>query len=64
MGPNQTDKLLHSEVSRKKKKKDDLQMGENSSKWCNWQGLTYTKYTNNLYNSTENNQMSNIDISE
>jgi len=39
MGPNQTDKLLHSKVNQKENKKTTYRMGENSFKWCNRQGL-------------------------
>ena len=39
MGPNQTDKLLHSKGNQKENKKTAYRMGENSFKWCNWQGL-------------------------
>ena len=37
MGPNQTDKLLHSKGNENKK--TTYRMGENSFQWCNWQGL-------------------------
>ena len=40
MGPNQTYKLLHSNVNHQKKKEQTTYvMGENSCKWSNWQGL-------------------------
>jgi len=39
MRPNQTDKLLHSKGRQKENKKTIYRMGENSFKWCNWQGL-------------------------
>ena len=39
MGPNQTEKLLHSKGNPKENKKTTYRMGENSFKWCNRQGL-------------------------
>ena len=39
MGPNQTEKLLHSKGNQKENKKATYRIGENSFKWCNWQGL-------------------------
>ena len=39
MGPHQTEKLLHSKGNPKETKKTTYRMGENSFKWCNWQGL-------------------------
>ena len=40
MGPNQgPHKLLHSKGNLMKNKKTTYEMGENSCKWCNWQGL-------------------------
>jgi len=41
MGPNQTDKLLHSKGNQKENKKTTFRMGENSFKWCNWHGLNF-----------------------
>ena len=39
MGPNQTDKLLHSKGNPKENKKTTYRMGENSFKRFNGQGL-------------------------
>jgi len=39
MGPNQTDKLLHSKGNQKENKKTIYRMGENSFKQCKGQGL-------------------------
>ena len=49
MGPNQTYKLLYSKgnYQKKKRKKERKEntaacgMGENSCKWCNWQGINF-----------------------
>ena len=45
MRPNQTYKLLHSKGNQKKKKekeeKTTLRMGENNSKWNNWQKINF-----------------------
>ncbi len=39
MGPNQTEKFLHSKGNPKENKKTTYRMGENSCKWSNWQGI-------------------------
>ena len=39
MGPNQTEKLLHSKGNQKENKKTTSRMGENIFKQCNGQGL-------------------------
>ena len=39
MGPNQTDKLLHSKGNQKENRKTTYRMGKNSFKRCNGQGL-------------------------
>ena len=39
MGPNQTDKLLHSKGNQKENKKTTYRMGENSSNDATYKGL-------------------------
>ena len=39
VGPNKTLKLLHSEENYKHGEKTVLRMGENNSKWNNWQRI-------------------------
>jgi len=39
VGPNQTDKLLHSKGNQKEHKETTYRMGENHVKRCYWQGL-------------------------
>ena len=46
MGPNYTEKLLHNKGNYKQGEKTDFRMGENNSKWSNWQ-------TTNLKNIQE-----------
>ena len=51
MGPNQTDKLLHSKGNQKENKKTTYRMEKIVSNDATDKGLSL-KYTNNLYNST------------
>ena len=37
MGPNQNSKLLHKKGNYKQGEKTAFRMGENNSKWSNWQ---------------------------
>ena len=39
MGPNQTQKLLHSKGNHKQNEKTAHRMGKNICKWCDWQGI-------------------------
>ena len=39
MGPNETQKLLHSKGNHKQDKRTTLRMGENICKWSNWQKI-------------------------
>ena len=39
MGPNETLKLFHNEGNYKQSKKTAFRVGENNSKWNNWQGV-------------------------
>ena len=41
MGPDQTYKLLHSKGNYKQGEKTTLGMGENNSKWNNWQRINF-----------------------
>ena len=49
MGPNQTYKLLHSKGNYKQHEKTTYRTGEDTCKWCDWQGLNFqniqTAYT-------------------
>ena len=40
MGPNSTQKLLHSKGNHKQNGKTTHRMGENICKWCDWQGIS------------------------
>ena len=51
MGPNQTGKLFAQQRKPKRKQKDNLQNGRNTSNDATDNGLT-SKISNNLYNST------------
>ena len=41
MGPNQIYKLLYSKGNHKQNKKTTYRLGENISKWYNWQGINF-----------------------
>ena len=41
MGPNQTSKLLYSKGNHKENEKTTCGMGENTCKWCDWQGINF-----------------------
>ena len=59
MGPNQTSKILHSWGNHKQNEKTIYGLGENSCKWCNWQGLNFQNiqaaHTIHLYVESKNN---------
>ena len=44
MGPNQTEKLLHSKGNHKQKEKTTHRLGENICKWCDPEGLVSKIY--------------------
>ena len=41
MGPNQTQKLLHSKGSHKENEKTTYRIGKNIHKKCDWQGINF-----------------------
>ena len=46
MGPNETQKLLHSKGNHKQNAKTSHRLGENICKWCDRQEISLQKFTN------------------
>ena len=59
MGPNQTYKLLHSKRNHKQNEKTIYRLGENISKWCDWQGLISKIYKHLIWFNNNNKEKPN-----